>query len=78
MIMFITQLKSFSSSCQCHYPVVINFTPDICSNMILSCLVIIIRSTIRKKEMGYLFLLFILKIFKTFVIVVCQVISIFS
>lgn len=79
MIMFKTQLKSFSSSCQCHYPVVINFTPDICSKMILSCLVIIIRSNIRKKkEMGYLFLLFILKIFKTFVIVVCQVISIFS
>lgn len=75
MIMFKTQLKSFSSSCQCHYPVVINFTPDICSKMILSCLVIIIRSNIRKKEMGYLFLLFILKIFKTFVIVVCQVIS---
>lgn len=79
MIMFKTQLKSFSSSCQCHYPVVINFTPDICSKMILSCLVIIIRSNIRKKkEMGYLFLLFTLKIFKTFVIVVCQVISIFS
>lgn len=80
MIMFKTQLKSFSSSCQCHYPVVINFTPDICSKMILSCLVIIIRSNIRKKkkEMGYLFLLFILKILKTFVIVVCQVISIFS
>lgn len=50
MIMSKTQLRSFSSSCQCHYPVVINFTPDICSKMILSCLVIIIRSNIRKKK----------------------------
>lgn len=55
MIMFKTQLKSFSSSCQCHYPVVINFTPDICSKMILSCLVIIIRSNIRKKGNGLSF-----------------------